>query len=115
MNFQNKLEYYIIPNLVEQVTVLTGYYYNNIQLSFSTWLNITSEDDFVQNYISEFKKHFLPFITTESERVLYIYAKNLSYAMQTFYNFNKKFNDLTLFIDIFIKNQFKNINQDELT
>ena len=115
MNFQNKLEYYIIPSLVEQITVLTQYYYNNTQICFSTWLGITSEDDFVQNYISEFKKHFLPFITTESERILYIYAKNLSFAMQSFYNFNKKINDLTLFINYFIKYQFKNINQDELT
>jgi hypothetical protein len=106
----NVLEYYIVPNLTEQVVVLTGYYYNNIQISFSTWLEITSEDDFIHNYIQEFKKHFL---LLETEKIS-IYAKNLSFAMQSFFHFNKNINDLSLFIKYFIKQQFKNVNLDEL-
>ena len=102
---------YTIPCITERVIVLTRYYYNNIQISFSTWLCVTSEDDFVQMYISEFKKHFLPFTTQETEKTLYIYAKNLSFAMQSFYNFNKNINDLELFIRSFIKIQFKSLDE----
>jgi len=109
----NVLEYYIIPNLTEQIKLLTCYYYNNTQISFNTWLEITSEDDFVQNYISEFKKHFLPLIS--SDHILCVYAKNLSFAMQSFFHFNKNINDLILFMKYFIKQQFKNVNLDELT
>jgi hypothetical protein len=111
MDFKNVLEYYTVPCIIEQVTLLTGYYYNNTQLSFSTWLTNNSEDDFVQNYISEFKKHFLPLFTQEIQQVLYIYAKNLSFAMQSFYNFNKNINDLDLFIRSFIKLQFKSLDE----
>jgi hypothetical protein len=111
MNFQNTLDYYTVPCIIEQIIVLTRYYYDNIQLSFSTWLTVTSEDNFVQNYIQEFKKHFLPLMTPETERTLYIYAKNLSFAMQSFYNFNKNINDLDLFVRSFIKLQFKNLDE----
>ena len=111
MNYKNALEYYTVPCITEQVIVLTRYYYQNIQLSFSTWLCVTSEDDFVQNYIQEFKKHFLPLMTPETEKILYVYAKNLSFAMQSFYNFNKNINDLELFIKEFIKLQFKNLDE----
>ena len=104
----NVLEYYIIPNLTEQIILLTNYYYNNTLISFRTWLEITSEDDFVHNYISEFKKHLL---LLETEKIS-IYAKNLSFAMQTFFHFNKNINDLNLFIRTFIKLQFKNVNLD---
>ena len=112
MSFQNTLDYYIIPNLTERINVLVEYHFNNVQQNFYSWLSITSDEDFAQSYELEFKRHFLPFYTPGTEQIIYLYAKNLSAAINSLPDYD--LHHLQLFITRMIKFQFKNINQDDL-
>jgi hypothetical protein len=112
MSFQSTLEYYVIPNLTERINVLVEYQYNNIQQNFYSWLSITSDEDFALAYENEFKKHFLAFYTMGTEQNLYLYAKNLSIAVNSLPEYELQ--DIQIFIKKMIYLQFKNINQDDL-
>jgi hypothetical protein len=104
---------YIIPNITESVLSLFNYNWSG-PFSFSAWLTYTSDSDFKYIYEMEFKRHFLVFFTTDTDRILSYHAHNLSHALNSLFEIENNHSRITTFIRIFIKTQLKNLNSDDL-
>ena len=98
----------IITNTVDLITEN----YNNDQISFYSWIH---NSDYDIQYIYE--KNFNQFynnVSYETRVILDYYSYNTYCAMVSFYEINTSLCTLTAFIKIFIFNQFKNADQDQL-
>jgi len=108
MEIQKILNTHFIPNLINSIISLVSYQYNNYQISFFVWLTTSSDQDFKYLYIQEFKKNFQIYYTKESSNLLTYHSQNLSYSIYSFYEIERDFNKLVLFIKNIINLQFKN-------
>ena len=113
VNFTECVESITI-NIINEVVELIDENYNNHNQSFYMWITECSDTDFTYVYESQFKLYFLPYITTDTERILSYFSFNLSCAISAFYNIDTNIIHLKLFLNHFIKNQFKSIDQYQL-
>jgi hypothetical protein len=108
MEIEKILNTHFIPNLINSIISLVSYQYNNYQISFFSWLITSSDEDFKYLYIQEFKKNFQIYYTKESIYLLTCHSQNLSYSIYSFYEIERDFNKLIIFIKNMLNLQFKN-------
>jgi hypothetical protein len=112
-DIQEKINKYIIPNITESVISLFNYNWSGPH-SFYTWLTYSSDADFAYIYEMEFKRHFLPFFTPETERILSYYSQNFAHSIWSFFEIEKEHSKNLIFIRKMIDSQLKNLDFDQL-
>jgi hypothetical protein len=101
----------IITCIINLVKNLITYNYQNG--NFIKWLNDSSSEDFKYIYEREYKRLYLPFFTTDSERIIGYYSQNLSYSIISYIRV-AEIDKLLNFIETFIQLQLKDLTKDDL-
>jgi len=99
----------IINELINKINDLIASEYTKD--NFYQWLSISSDYDFMYIYELVFSKNFKNY-NYQTNTILSYYAVNLCHGLIAFYEFNKT--DLLNFVNLFIKNQFKNMTVEQL-
>ena len=86
----------------------------NPDSSFKAWIEYSAEWDFKYIYEIKFKEYFLNHFTIETERVLNYYSHNLCCAIEACSDSYDSIEFLLIFIEKYITNQFKNMDQFQL-
>jgi len=103
----------VIQNIVNTIKkILTDQL--NGDSSFKAWIEYSADWDFKYLYEIKFKEYFLNYFTVETERVLNYYSQNLCCAIEACYDSYDSFELLLIFIEKYIINQFKNMDQFQL-
>jgi len=86
----------------------------NADSSFKAWIEYSEDWDFKYLYEIKFKEYFLINFTIETERVLNYYSQNLCCAIEVCNDSYDSIEFLLIFIEKYITNQFKNMDQFQL-
>jgi len=92
--------------ITQSILALFNYHYNTQQQSFYAWLNYTADSEFEYIYISQCRQHCQSFLIDQDS--LKVYARNLSYALQSFMQISNEYSKVALFIEKMITLQFEN-------
>ena len=86
----------------------------NADSSFKAWIEYSADWDLKYLYEIKFKEYFLTYFTIETERVLNYYSQNLCCAIEACNDSYNSIEFLLIFIEKYIINQFKNMDQFQL-
>lgn len=112
VNLSDSLKY-IVPNLTECVISLFNYNWSGPH-SFNAWLSYSSDSDFEYIYIMEFKRHLIIYFNENTEKILSLFARHLSYSIISFFKIETDYYKIIVFIKEFIHNQLNNVDYDDL-
>ncbi len=107
----NLIESYeqLLPKLIKNIigTIIDMYRYD-------VMLGLPFDDDFKEIYQMNFKACFLQYFTTDTERILDTFCKNLIYAVCSYTDIYPNRENIERFIEAFISRQFEKITHYDL-
>jgi len=103
-----------LPMIIEGIITGIKQLIKENELNFNKWINVSADFDFMYTYEISFKRYLLEHFSIETERILSYYSQNLCYALSTNYEMYHDLNAISHFVDIFIKKQFEDVDQDQL-